>query len=475
MSEINKIQIKRSSFSSVSAPSSLGAGELAIQMGQSSTVPPRLFVGRQTDNSNPATVQVRHLTTLDDLTIATTSPLSLNNPFTGRSGAAENNGAKTLTLLHDDTTLHTYDSGSSVYRIRVKDLGISTAKLAASAVTTAKIADDNVTLGKLEHLSPYTVIGISGTSSAGPSSITAGNASRVLKRPSTGGLAFAQIETADIADNQITNAKMADNSVGTADIIDNNVTNAKLATVRGKLKTSDASGTIDFTANGSNKFIIGDGTDIKSGIFAGDATAAWNSGTGQIDITVNEIGGSGGLSIKGDISSATVSPNWTLQDNQANALVFRSSDGSGGWENIASFDTQNGAERFKVLKDMVIDGNLTINGTTTNISSSTIVAEDTLIKLNSEATGNTVDTGIYSKYVADEGGGSGTYYRGFVWDQSASQWMLFHGVNSEPTTTVDVTNTYFDYDTLQLGSLKGSNNSGGFGSITSMTIDCGTY
>ena len=473
MAEINRIQLKRSAYNSTTAPSSLQAGEIALQQGQTSSVPPRLFVGRQTDNNNPATVAVRHIPTLDDLTIGANSPIAITNPVASRS--SENNALRQISLGIDDASIESYDSGSSVYKLRVKALGVQTGMLANNAVTTAKITDDNVTLAKLAHQAAYTVLGVSGTSTAGPSAIAAGSASRVLKRPASGGLAFAQIETADIADNQITNAKMADDSVGTADIIDNNVTNAKLATVRGKLKTSDASGTIDFTASGSNKFIIGDGTDIKSGIFAGDATAVWNNGTGQIDITVNEIGGSGGLSIKGDISSATVNPNWTLQDNQANALVFRSSDGSGGWENIASFDTQNGAERFKVLKDMVVDGNLTINGTTTNISSSTIVAEDTLIKLNSEATGNTVDTGFYSKYVADEGGGSGTYYRGFVWDQSASQWMLFHGSNTEPTTTVDVTDTYFDYDTLQIASLKGSNNTGGFGSITSMSIDCGTY
>ncbi len=472
MSEINRIQLKRSAYNSTSAPSSLQAGEFALQQGQSSSVPPRLFVGRQTDNNNPATVAVRHIPTLDDLTIGANSPIAITNAFASRS--SENNALRQISIRIDDASIESYDSGSSVYKLRVKASGILNGMIADNAVTTAKILNDNVTLAKLAHQSAYTVLGVSGTSTAGPSAIAASSASRVLKRPASGGLAFAQVETADIADNQITNAKMADDSVGTADIIDNNVTNAKLATVRGKLKTSDASGTIDFTANGANKFIIGDGTDIKSGILAGDVSGAWNNGTGQIDVTVNQIG-SGGLSIKGDITSATVNPNWTLQDNQANALVFRSSDGSGGWENIVSFDTQNGAERFKVLKDMIVDGNLTINGTTTNISSSTIVAEDTLIKLNSEATGNTVDTGFYSKYVADEGGGSGSYYRGFVWDQSASQWMLFHGANTEPTTTVDVTNTYFDYDTLQIASLKGSNNSGGFGSITSMSIDCGTY
>ncbi len=49
MSEINRIQLKRSAYNSTSAPSSLQAGEFALQQGQTSSVPPSTFVGRQTE------------------------------------------------------------------------------------------------------------------------------------------------------------------------------------------------------------------------------------------------------------------------------------------------------------------------------------------------------------------------------------------------------------------------------------------
>ena len=92
MAEINRIQLKRSAYNSTTAPSSLQAGEIALQQGQTSSVPPRLFVGRQTDNNNPATVAVRHIPTLDDLTIGANSPIAITNPFASRS--SENNALR---------------------------------------------------------------------------------------------------------------------------------------------------------------------------------------------------------------------------------------------------------------------------------------------------------------------------------------------------------------------------------------------
>lgn len=68
----------------------------------------------------------------------------------------------------DDTSLEVNGSG----RLQVKDLGISSAKLAASAVTTAKIASatgatDGVTYAKLQHVANMRVIGnVSGSLAA---------------------------------------------------------------------------------------------------------------------------------------------------------------------------------------------------------------------------------------------------------------------------------------------------------------------
>lgn len=56
-------------------------------------------------------------------------------------------------------------------KIIVKDLGVSTGKLAASAVTTAKITDSNVTKAKIENLADYKVLGNVSGGAAAPAEV----------------------------------------------------------------------------------------------------------------------------------------------------------------------------------------------------------------------------------------------------------------------------------------------------------------
>ena len=66
----------------------------------------------------------------------------------------------------DDSTTQ-LSSGSII----VKDLGISTGKIAASAVTTAKIAASNVTKAKIENLADYKVLGNVSGGAAAPAEV----------------------------------------------------------------------------------------------------------------------------------------------------------------------------------------------------------------------------------------------------------------------------------------------------------------
>lgn len=72
----------------------------------------------------------------------------------------------------DDTSLEVNGSG----RLQVKDLGVSSGKLAASAVTTAKIASSSstttgVTFPKMRHMKNLSVIGNVSGSSAAPAEV----------------------------------------------------------------------------------------------------------------------------------------------------------------------------------------------------------------------------------------------------------------------------------------------------------------
>jgi hypothetical protein len=85
-----------------------------------------------------------------------------------------------------------------------------------------------------------------------------------------------------------------------------------------------------------------------------------------------------------------------------------------------------------VETDLIVDGNLTVTGTTTTVSAQDLVVSDPLIYIGEGNTGNLVDIGIVGNF------NDGTYqHSGIVRDASAGKWKLFKGVADEPTTTVN--------------------------------------
>jgi len=80
--------------------------------------------------------------------------------------------------------------------------------------------------------------------------------------------------------------------------------------------------------------------------------------------------------------------------------------------------------------DLVVDGNLTVNGTTFNASSTSITIEDNMLQLAHQNSANTVDLGLVVAY------NDGTAkHSGLVRDVSDDEWKLFKGVTTEPTYT----------------------------------------
>lgn len=92
----------------------------------------------------------------------------------------------------------------------------------------------------------------------------------------------------------------------------------------------------------------------------------------------------------------------------------------------------NGSARFQ--NDVEVDGNLTVNGTTTTLDSQTLVIEDPIIELaknNSGGDANTFDQGLF-------------FNRGsldnvsFLWDESADQFAFATTSSEDGTTQGDV-------------------------------------
>ena len=89
------------------------------------------------------------------------------NAGSGLSGGGTS-GSVTLNFNPDNTTIEVDGSNN----VRIKDLGVTTAKLNTDAVTTIKILDKNVTFAKIQDIPTLTVIGNLSGSTTTPSAIS---------------------------------------------------------------------------------------------------------------------------------------------------------------------------------------------------------------------------------------------------------------------------------------------------------------
>jgi len=80
-----------------------------------------------------------------------------------------------------------------------------------------------------------------------------------------------------------------------------------------------------------------------------------------------------------------------------------------------------------------IDGNLTVEGATTYLSTSTVYTDDGMMKLNANNVADTVDSGIYNKFVES----ATTKYAGYFRDATDGVFKFYNNLEVEPTTTVN--------------------------------------
>ena len=111
-----------------------------------------------------------------------------------------------------------------------------------------------------------------------------------------------------------------------------------------------------------------------------------------------------------------------------------------------------------ITADLVITGNLTVQGKTTYIDTQTLTAGDSLIHLaNNNTVSDTVDIGFYGSYNP----GSGVKYTGLV-RQAGANYFLFKDLSSDPTSNV-----------LAAGSLTAANTGTLTANLTAYSVTIG--
>lgn len=86
-----------------------------------------------------------------------------------------------------------------------------------------------------------------------------------------------------------------------------------------------------------------------------------------------------------------------------------------------------------------VSGDLNVTGAITYISSSTVSADDSMLKLAANNAADVVDVGLYGMYVD----GVTSKYAGWFRDASDGVFKFYTGLQDEPTTTVNVSGTGF--------------------------------
>ena len=126
-----------------------------------------------------------------------------------------------------------------------------------------------------------------------------------------------------------------------------------------------------------------------------------------------------------------------------------------------------GTSTTTVNDDLVVQGDLTVSGTTTTVNSTTVTIDDNLLKVSDNNTGDVTDFGFYGQYVES----STTKFAGLIRDNSLSgdPFVFFAGISGTETDILG-TNVTYTPGTHEAPVIMGSLTAKGNSSVTG-TLD----
>ena len=253
-------------------------------------------------------------------------------------------------------TLATTNDIASLGTGNLADDAVTAAKLASNAVVTASIVDGNVTTDKIAD---------DAVTFAKMQHTTTNN--RLLGAATAGAIGEVQVATDMIADDAVTSAKIADTTIVTGNIANEAVTLGKIQNIANDTVLGNVSG-------GSANAIELSATQLRTLINVENNADVTN--TARVKTALNaDMGG-----------------NFTIGNQSDDTATF-----SG---------------------HLTVGGNLTVSGTTTTVNSNTVNIGDSIITLNSDATGSaSEDAGIEVERGDDAN-------KTLIWDESAGRWTV---------------------------------------------------
>ena len=189
---------------------------------------------------------------------------------------------------------------------------------------------------------------------------------------------------------------------------------------------------------------------------------------GALSVSDNNITNVGDIALD-SISADATDINIAVTDNSATAFTIKQGsdaylivDTANSSESVSigtgisgtAITIGHGTSETTIGDNLVVTGNLTVQGDTTTVNTATLSVEDPLVVVGSgNNSSDSVDLGLYGLY---DTSGSQDLYSGLFRDASDSgKWKLFKDLQPEPTTTVNTSGTGYAVGTL-VANLEGT-------------------
>ena len=420
------IKLKRSLTSS-SVPSSLQEGEIAVNIADK-----KLFVGDDNGDTQILSGDIYSLATANGSDAATITLSSDNAGFSDDVLTVSAGEGIDVSASSGTITVAAEDAGTSnkgVASFATADFGVASGAVSLSDTVIKTITTDSGALTPSSH--GVSILGGEGTNvTHDGTTVTVTGEDATITNKGVASFATADfsvssgavtIKASGVANGQLAadavdGTKIADDAVDTEHLADNSVTSAAIAAktiVAGDI----ADGTITATQLAAGAIVAN--TIADNSLVLGTKTTGNYVAT--VTGTANEITVSGSGS---ETAGVTVS----LPDDVTigNDLTVTGNAGISG--------------------NITVDGDMTVTGATTYISSSTVNVDDSAIKLSANNAADTVDIGMYGKYVV----GATTKYAGWHRDASDSGVFKFYkDLTAEATTTVNSAHASYALGTIE--------------------------
>lgn len=444
------IKLKRSSTQG-SIPSSLELGEIAVNLYDR-----RLYVGNTTGvtavggeefklTTQEAGGDGAYIKLLGETTPTTNTVALLAGE--GLDITLESNGS--ITFSGEDATV----SNKGVASFATADFNVSSGAVELKDTVVKTVASDSGSATPSTH--GITIAGTSNeieTSGTGatitiglPDDVTIGQDLTVTRDASVGqDLAVTRNQT--VGGTLSVDGAISLNGVTATTVQANGaVTLNNTLAVDGTSSLNDVTVTT-ISSNGEATFASATVSDLTSGRVVLAGTSGSLNDSGNLTFNGSTLTVTGGIGATGSVDVDTnlnVDGSTTLNALTATTFTANNDATIGGQLNVSenavvAGNTSVGGD-LTVSGDTHIDGSLTVEGALTYISTSTVYADDGMFKLAANNAGDTVDTGIYAAIYNT--GNTSYSYSGYFRDATDGVFKFYKDLDSEPTQTVDVSDT----------------------------------